>query len=445
MRVTDSLGATAMVITLLTVLPRVSVGQTQLPAFPGAEGFGAFAVGGRVGQVMLVTTLNDYVPRREAPIPGSLRAACEAKGPRIVVFRVAGTITLKTTLNIDEPFLTLAGQSAPGGGICLKDFGVQIRAPEVVIRYLRFRPGDRSGKELDALSVSAWNKPDAGPVRNIIIDHCSASWGTDEVLSVSGAEITDVTVQWCIISESLNKSVHKKGAHGYGSLLRCNGNVTFHHNLYAHHASRSPRPGTYGEGSILLDFRNNVIYDTMGYSAADPVKMNYVGNFIKRPRGGKCAFKVGGKATKIHADRNTIADADGKIRPDWEIIAKAEPHHLVREPFPVATVRTDDAETAYERVLESGGAILPTRDPVDARVVRQVIENAGQLIDSQTQVAGWPELGSSTAPSDRDRDGMPDAWETEHHLDPRNPNDSGTDRDGDGYSNIEEWLNGTDP
>ncbi len=416
-----------------------------LPAFPGAEGFGACARGGRGGSVLLVTNLKDYVPGKGAPIPGSLRAACEAKGPRVVVFRVSGTIALAVHLTIKEPCITLAGQSAPGGGVCLKGYGVSVNARDVVIRHLRFRPGDQVGRELakqgkpwstDALSMGTG-------AQNVIFDHCSTSWANDEVLSVSGAGITNVTVQWCIISESLNQSSHHKGAHGYGTLLRTNGNVTFHHNLYAHHRSRCPRPGTYGEGCILLDFRNNVIYNGAGYSAADPVRMNYIGNYIKRPRGH--VFSVGGQTTRMHVEGNHLVGGGDRNKDNWQLISNVKGCNKMKAPFPVAAVRTDPAERAFEKVLASCGAILPKRDAADARLIKEIQTGEGGLVNTAEQVGGWPKLAQATAPTDADRDGMPDDWERSHGLDPKRPADAVKDKDGDGYTNIEEWLNGTDP
>lgn len=412
-------------------------------AFPGAEGFGAHARGGRGGKVLFVSNLDDFRPG-ETPVPGSLRAAVMAKGPRTIIFRVSGTIELKAGLRIEEPFVTIAGQTAPGDGLCLKNHGVGLKAHNVVMRYLRLRPGDEVGRELakqgkafetDALCVMT-------PAHDVIVDHCSASWANDEVLSVSGEGITNVTVQWCLIGESLNKSTHKKGAHGYGSLLRTNGNVTFHHNLYAHHRSRCPRPGTYGEGSLLLDFRNNVVYNGAGYSAADPVRMNYVGNFIKRPRGA--AFSIGGESTKMYVAGN-VQEGKDEGGDNWSLIRGAKDVNRQAEPFAVAAVATDAAPTAYAKVLRSCGALLPTRDAVDTRVLASVKSGEGDLIDSQEQVGGWPQLKPSAAPADTDEDGMPDDWEKAHGLNPQESADGNQDEDGDGYTNIEEWLNGTDP
>ncbi|MGB8359464.1 MAG: pectate lyase, partial [Bacteroidales bacterium] len=203
------------------------------PAFPGAEGFGANTIGGRGGRVIEVTNLNDSGS-------GSLREAVEAEGPRIIVFRVSGTIAQKTILRIYNPYITIAGQTAPGDGICLKDNELEIAADQVVVRYIRSRAGDRVSKENHGINIVAG--------KNIIVDHCSTSWAIDETLSATTrGHLGNLSVQWCIISESLNNSRHSKGPHGYGSLIRGGwGNgYTFHHNLYAHNSARNPRPGNY--------------------------------------------------------------------------------------------------------------------------------------------------------------------------------------------------------
>ncbi len=414
-------------------------------AFPGAEGFGRYALGGRHGKVLFVTKLDDYLPGDEQPVRGSLRAACDAEGPRIVVFRVSGAIPLKIALDITKPYITIAGQSAPGEGICLKNHETTIRAHDVIVRYVRFRPGDELGPaykkrgksfQPDALSMGV-------PSRDVILDHCSTSWAIDEALSVSGEGITNVTVQWCIISESLNRSYHQKGPHGYGSLLRCNGNITFHHNVYAHHSSRSPRPGTYGKGSIMLDFRNNLIYNSYGYTAKDPARINYIGNYIKRPTG--YAFRVGGEATQMYVEGNYLAGGGDANRDNWNLISRAKECNKMKKAYPVAAVKTDSALRAYERILASCGANLPERDAVDARIMDEIRTGKGRIIDSQREVGGWPELKSLPSPKDSDHDGMPDAWEIKHELNPHDASDSAADKDGDGYTNIEEYLNSTNP
>jgi hypothetical protein len=426
----------------MIVLETVSAGPL---AFPGAEGFGAHATGGRAGRVYAVTTLEDYDPKKkQKPIVGSLRAAVSTSGPRTIVFRVSGVIELKAPLVITEPRLTIAGQTAPGGGVCLKNFGCQIQADDVIVRHVRFRPGDEAGKENDALSVYK--------CRNVIIDHCSASWSVDETLSVTGEGCGNVTVQWCLITESLNESVHHKGSHGYGSLLRADGNLTFHHNLYAHHRTRCPRPGTYGDPpGLLLDFRNNVIYDWIspaGYSSTDPVRMNYVGNFLKpgpSTTRRKFAFNIGGPKTELFVAGNVIDGLKPAPADNWSLIERAQPENRRESRFDTAPVATDDAAVAFRRVLESAGATLPARDAVDRRVIDEVRHGSGKVINSPKDVGGWPRYESTPPPSDADDDGMPDAWETQYRLNPQDATDGPQDVDGDGYTNLEEFLNGTDP
>ena len=417
-----------------------------LPAFPGAEGFGSTTPGGRGGKVYLVTTLDDYRPGSKAkPIPGSLRAAVEAEGPRIVVFRVAGLIDLKAPLVVVNPFITIAGQTAPGDGVCLKTYNCTIKAHDSVVRYLRVRPGDEAAKPLDGLSVYE--------TQNVVIDHCSVSWSVDETLSVTGAGCTNVTVQWCLISESLKESVHDKGEHGYGSLVRTDGDITFHHNIYAHHQTRCPRPGTYGaERGILFDFRNNLIYDWLspaGYSAEDKATMNYIGNYLKpgpSTKDRKHAFKVGGPATTMFVEGNFLLGADKGNADNWELIGgKKTPETRLASPLAVAPVQTDTAEALFPKLLAGVGATLQRRDAVDARVIEQITSGTGRLINSPKDVGCWPTYAAATAPEDADADGQPDAWEQQHGLNPADSTDNRGDLDGDGYTNIEEFLNGTDP
>jgi pectate lyase len=341
-----------------------------------------------------VTNLKDYVPGQEAAIAGSFRAACETKGPRTIEFGVAGIIELKTTLRISEPFVTIAGQTAPGDGVCLKNYACVVAdTHDVIIRYLRCRPGDEKKVALDSLSI--------GTSQNVILDHCSASWGNDEVLSVTGEGTTNITVQWCMISESLNESHHEKGRHGYGSLLRIDGDMTFHHNLYAHHVSRNPRPGTYGkEPGLLLDFRNNLIYDwgsRAGYSAKDPVRMNYVGNYLKpgpSTRDPQFAFSCGGETTALFVADNFLVGGGEKNRDNWLMIRPGQGKRM-EKPFAVAPVKTDRAEEAYERILKEAGASLPVRDAVDRRIVEEIRTGRGRIIDSQKDVGGWPAYRSA--------------------------------------------------
>ena len=210
--------------------------------------------------------------------PGSFRAACEAAGPRTVIFRVSGIIELQDRVDIREPFITIAGQTAPGGGICLKNhrLGV-VDTHDVIIRHLRVRKGNLTRQSSDTLDI--FNS------RNIIIDHCSLSWGTDETVSSSGD--LQVTIQWCMITEGLPDGSHVEKTHGKGSLLTGNhGGISLHHCIYAHHERRTPRVGGVSEEmpGIVLDCRNNVIYnwgDMSGQSTVCPVKINYVGNYLK--------------------------------------------------------------------------------------------------------------------------------------------------------------------
>ncbi len=426
----------------------------SIPAFPGAEGFGAESIGGRGGKVLFVTNLNDGGP-------GSLRAAVESDGPRTIIFRISGNIALKSSLAVTRPYITIAGQTAPGDGICLKDHALTISADHVIIRYLRCRPGDNTKSATDAISISSG--------RNIIVDHCSASWSVDETLSAStGRQLGNVTVQWCIISESLHDSTHSKGPHGYGSLIRGGwGNgYTFHHNLYAHHHARLPRPGNYNNRSkdpegFILDFRNNVIYNWAGRAAgynADGsnrtnsiTKMNFVGNYYQTGANssGSLAFSESTKTAKAYFSGNCMNGSDPGD--PWSLVtfSKFSPQDLnaykQSDPIPVPPVKTDNAITACKRILAECGASLPKRDAVDIRIVNSVKNRTGKIINDEDEVGGWPDLNSARPPKDSDRDGMPDIWEKRHGFDTDNPDDRNGDSDKDGYTNLEEYLNTTKP
>jgi pectin methylesterase-like acyl-CoA thioesterase len=408
-----------------------------LRAFPGAEGAGAFTPGGRGGDVYHVTNLNDSGA-------GSLRFGIEsATGPRTIVFDVSGTIFNQSRLNINKPFLTLAGQTAPGDGITVAGWTTSVNSThDVIVRYMRFRPGD----------INCPNYQDDGfdvdKSTNVIADHVSASWSVDETLSVT--ESNNVTIQWAFITESMKNSCHIKGAHGYGSLIRyLNGLVSYHHNLYAHHDSRNPRLGD----NIGLDFVNNVIFDwgsEAGYSGdatEGTPRLNYVGNYLiagpdtpssKRGR----AFNGGSTNTLIYQANNSIDSnlngAHDGTNTEWGMFIGAYTQQSpARFQFP--QINTDDSATAYNRVLNLAGATL-VRDSVDTRVVSEVQNETGRHIDSQSQVGGWPTLNSLPAPPDADQDGMPDSWETDHGLNPANPADGAAIGTG-GYTNLENYLN----
>lgn len=418
-----------------------AVGATgDLPAFPGAQGFGSTTPGGRGGKVLFVTSLDDSGP-------GSLREACEASGPRIVIFRVSGLINLEKPITVRNPYLTLAGQSAPGDGICLRNCCFAVATHDVVIRFLRSRLGDLAGKAEDCLDL-------ANGASHVILDHCSATWSIDECLSLAG-NVSNATVQWCLIAEALNKSKHPKGPHGYGSLARANGPVSLHHNLWAHHNARSPRFGdNYGRPPYpVFDFRNNVIYDFGGTCSGltqGRFPVNYVANYIRPGPSSRARtpITIGGPSDLTFFLRDNVFEGNDTLTADNtlffnQVEIEGTPQvRIVDEPLEAAPVETLPAQEALEAVLATVGASLPVRDPVDARIVDQVRQRQGAIIDSQTQVGGWPQYRQSLPPPDADLDGMPDAWETAHGLDPQDPSDGSKDRNGDGYTNVEEYLNG---
>jgi pectate lyase len=426
---------------LTATLRALGADPVPLPAFPGAEGFGADTPGGRGGRVLFVTNLNDAGP-------GSLRAACEAEGPRTVIFQVSGTIALKSDLAVKNPYLTIAGQTAPGDGICLRDYTFGVSTHDVIVRYLRGRLGDESKRESDGLDI--WNG-----AHHVIFDHCSATWSVDECLSLSG-NVSNVTVQWCLIGESLRKSLHAKGSHGYGSLSRANGPVSWHHNLWIHNDARNPRLGdNYGRGPTFptFDVRNNVIYGfgaTASGLTQGNLRINYVGNYLRAgpDSSAKTPMTIGPKSDiKIYFAGNVYDGhpeftADNRKFPSaYEIDGKRQVE-VVDQPFETAPVKTLAAADALEVVLAKVGASRPKRDAVDARLVEHVRTRSGQMINSQKEVGGWPELKSGPVPPDTDRDGMPDAWEKAHGLNPEDAADGNADANKDGYTNLEEYLNG---
>ena len=409
-------------------------------AFPGAEGAGRHAAGGRGGAVLKVTNLEDRGP-------GSLRAAVEARGPRTILFDVAGTIQLASDLVIAEPRVTIAGQSAPGGGVALAGGTLVIRADDVVIRHLRVRRGDLTPGEGDSVWIERG--------RRIILDHVSASWSVDETLSASAryedGGFHDLTVQWSIVAESLRRSRHSEGEHGYGSLIRGGrgARISFHHNLWAHHVARMPRPGNYAgpeadpEGP-LMEFRSNVFYnwgrEFSGYNddEATLIRYSFIDNaYLAGPdSAGALAFR----------ERNRLASAwfagnsmNGVIPADpWSLVTGRPPEgYRLAGPVDVAPVASDPAPSAFQRVLAGAGAW--PRDSADARVVASVRARSGGHIDSQQDVGDWPDLAAGEPEPDGDGDGMPDAWERRHGFDPHAADGNG-DRDGDGLTNLEAWL-----
>lgn len=430
---------------IAAVLAAAMPAAAQQLAFPGAEGAGRFSEGGRGGRVIAVTNLDDSGP-------GSLRAALEAERPRTVVFHVSGTIALKSDIVVTNGRLTIAGQTAPGDGITIRDHTLEIAANDVVVRYIRARLGAASGTQADAITITRG--------RRIILDHVSASWSVDETLSSSahydepGDGVWDLTVQWSIIANSLRKSNHDKGEHGFGSLIRAarGARISWHHNLWANHHDRMPRPGNYSLPSQdntggQMEFRSNVFYnwgqDRAGYNhdVSTHIRYNFIDNsYISGPDSkGAMAFEEQNQLARAYWSGNSM---NGSIPADQKTLVKGHiPFgYWLDAPIDVGSVAADPAPRAYDRVLASAGASL-VRDAIDTKVVAGVRNRTGRIIDNEAQDGGWPDLRSGTAPLDSDNDGMPDEWERKRGLDPMRA-DGAADRDGDGYSNLEEYLNG---
>lgn len=418
--------------------------EEKLLAFPGADGWGKYTIGGRGGQVIEVTNLNDSGE-------GSLRAAIETKGPRTIVFRVSGTIELEDFLTIKEPYVTIAGQTAPGDGICLKNFGLIVETEEAIVRYIRCRPGDQGG-ETDALWVNE--------AKQVVIDHVSTSWGTDETLSVSDSD--QVSIQWCMVTESLNRSIHTKGAHGMGSLVRGSRGqqVSFHNNYYYTHRNRSPMCGNYTDVSedptgFYFEFVNNVVYN---WSAAAAGKChdvntlthyNFINNYyLSGPIShGELMFSEGCGINQMYAAGNAM---NGEVAKDqWSLFQIEDDiegfdweKYKQDKPFESILTNIVSAEEAYEAVIENAGASLH-RDNVDEAVIAAMKEGKGKIINKPEESVGWdgdyPTLAQETPYEDQDKDGMDDQWEEAHGLDPKNGED-GKEECAYGYTYLEVFL-----
>ena len=432
--------------------------SAQTPAFPGAEGAGMFTTGGRGGKVLYVTSLedNDSV--------GTLRWAIRKKGPRTILFNVSGIIQLNSPLFINNGDVTIAGQSAPGDGICISNHETIISADNVIVRYLRFRLGDGAKEAIDAFSGKSQ--------KNIIIDHCSMSWSVDECSSFYDNE--NFTMQWCLIAESLRNSAHVKGEHGYGGIWGGK-NVTFHHNLLVSHDSRNPRfcGSRYSNQSELekVDFRNNVIYNWGANNAyaAEGGSYNLVNNYYKpgpasktnkyfinpyaddgknhQPAGIFGRFYLKGNVmegnraiTKNNVSGVKMGSNFAEFAPNVtlnELISNTE--------FSIPKPKTQSAKKAYQSVLKSAGCSL-VRDVLDMRYVNETRTgtftfkgskgSSNGLIDSQNDVGGWPVYNSLPAPPDTDGDGIPDGW-----LEKRYPGKKSTDLNRNGYTYLEVYLN----
>ncbi len=440
--------------------------EEPVEAFPGAEGFGKFTSGGRGGRVIYVTKLVDNGSE------GTLRHAINQTGARTILFKVSGTIALQSSLSINSGSLTIAGQTAPGDGITLKNYPVTINASNVIIRFIRFRMGDEAGQEGDALGGRGQ--------KNILIDHCSMSWSTDECVSFYGNE--NFTLQWCIISESLRNAVHTKGAHGYGGIWGGRF-ASFHHNLLAHHDSRNPRLGEAAGKSYaltnLVDLRNNVIYNWGNNSAygGEAMNVNIVNCYYKPGPATVKADRILSidknkiKGTEVYdswgkyfIEGNVVEGSSSATEDNWSYGVYNQFHNsygaissaektAMRKDKPHAihkNVLTHTASQAYQLVLAYAGASLK-RDAVDLRIVDNVEKgnftypgskgSKNGIIDSQEDVGGWPVLHTLPAPADTDGDGMPDQWEKAHKLDPTSSKDQHLHTLDPKFSNLEVYLN----
>lgn len=461
--------------------------QAKIPAFPGAEGGGMYSFGGRGGRVIVVTNLNDDGP-------GSFRFACEQAGPRMVVFNVAGIIRLKDRVRVRAPYITIAGNTAPGDGVCIAGNTVELETHDIIIRHMRFRRG--------ALDAADRNDSIGGnPIGNIMIDHVSASWGLDENMSMyrhmyrlpgGGPDLklptVNITIQNSIFSEALNTYHHAFGS-TIGGL-----NSTFHHNLWACNTGRNPSVGMYGDftftNNVLFNYRHRTIDggDHRSY-------FNIMNNYFK-PGPGTPKGSIAYRFLKPESERSkTVVDNFGKayvsgnvaegypevskdnwaggVQPDSKAdVASVLPGIRLPEPVAHAPLTMQSAEAAYQHVLENVGAMLPKRDAVDRRVIEMVrtgqVANVhiapsskekarffgfaeqwveeleegvklGYITDPQ-EVGGYPEYRGEAYP-DADADGLPDDWEKKHNMNPQDASDAVSDSDGNGYSNIEEFIN----
>jgi pectate lyase len=438
--------------------------QEEPVAFPGAEGFGKFTKGGRGGFVYKVTNLNDDGE-------GSLRYCLNKKGPRIIVFDVSGTIHLKSPLNIKE-YTTLAGQTAPGDGICIADQPVKINGDQVIVRYLRFRMGDRY--QNDGMKDGSGHDDALGAVnkKHIIIDHCSLSWSTDEVLSVYNGDST--TLQWNIITEPLNYSYHfEKGDknfenHGYGGIWGGR-HLTAHHNLLAHCLSRNPRfNGTRSINEEFVDYRNNVIYNwgINNVYGGEGGHYNIVNNYYRYGPSTheKVRFRVVNPSKsdqipfgKYFVDGNYVDGSPDVTKNNLLGVhmgngtEEDKRSALVSHAFSSVEINRFSAKQAYEDVLLNAGASFK-RDTLDSRVIEDVKQRTGRIIDVQggfphgtpyeQTVSAWPVLQSTTPAIDSDGDGMPDDWEKTQGLNATDARDASILSLHSRYTNIEVYING---
>ncbi len=426
-------------------------------AFPGAEGYGRFAIGGRAGRVYHVTNLNDRGP-------GSLREAVEANEPRTVVFDVSGLITLKSKLVFRNPFLTVAGQTAPGKGICIRNYTFGgYGARDTIVRYMRLRLGNLAGITMDGMGLASCD--------HCIIDHCSISWTQDEAFSSRGA--LNITLQRSLLSEALNVAGHANyapgTAHGYAASI--GGNIgSFHHNLLAHCSGRNwSLAGGADKASRhigRLDLRNNVVYNwgtrttdggakevqfVNNYYKPGPAstKMTYLTPQFENPAFGPQQYYVEGNIVQGVSEPEGPKGPFAGMKPQ----GSQEAPVTVDSPFFPHYVTTQSAKDAYESVLADVGCNVPMLDDHDKRVIDETRKGTttykgsktgfAGLPDNQADVGGWEDYPEVKRPADwdTDGDGLPHVWEKQHGLNPDSPADGAADTNGDGYTNLEEYLN----
>jgi hypothetical protein len=475
--------------------------QAKIPAFPGAEGGGMYTMGGRGGKVLVVTNLNDDGP-------GSFRWACEQGGARIVVFNVSGIIRLKTPIIVRAPYITIAGQTAPGDGVCIAGQSFQVNTHDVVVRHMRFRRGN----------TAVWYREDSfggNPVGNIMIDHCSCEWGCDENISFyrhmfdlgdkAGKRkepTVNVTIQNTISAKALDTYNHAFGSTIGGE------NASFMRNLWADNTGRNPSIGWGG----VFNFVNNIVFNWVHRTADGgeySTMSNFIGNYYKpgpltnkdKPVGHRI-IKAESRSQKlfpypvygrVYAHDNVMEGYDEVTKDNWnggiqidddtdQIPAETKALMRSNQPFAMPYIKIMPSEESYNWVLDNVGATLPKRDIVDERVINEVrtgevyyvkklpkknpygdlwglspksqkedgtfkyrrLDNDSYklgIITDPNQMGGYPEYKGKPR-KDSDGDGMPDEWETANGLNPNDASDANGDITGDGYTNIEKYING---
>ena len=458
--------ALAVIVTMAIAHSSVQA-ASGVAAFPGAEGFGAGAVGGRGGKVYEVTNTNDSGA-------GSLRNCVQASGPRVCVFRTGGLIVLKTALSVRNPYITIAGQTAPGGGITLRTASggdvFSTRTSQVVMRYLSVRPGPGGSNHGDQIASNG------GTLSNIVLDHMTYSWGVDSDVE-TWYRVSNLSLQWSIISEALDCSTHPKGCHSKGVMIggyagsesnnsRGSENISLLHNLMAHDGERTPLMQLCGSAQVI----NNITYNpywTFAHQQDDCAvssvnRINWIGNYHKKgpDTTSSTDLKVipadsgsysGG--AQVYVLDNIGPSRTSNSQPDSDWVDSGSRKFIVSTPATAPAVTTTDAQTAYTEVLNDAGNSrgldcegnwYSRRDAIDTRVVNDVRNGTGHIIDNPSQVGGWITPASGTPCADSDHDGMPDVYETKNGLNPNNAADGPVDADGNGYTNLEEYLNGGD-